>query len=207
MKEIKNDLNSVKSDLSRFNETVTHLNKTVSSLSGDLEDYKQQTSSKLSQLTQISTNVHRLDSKLDSVSHSGMSIREDLRCIKRNLSSLNETINRISEDVEEHDNHTTTELMKLFACGSVGWRRVVYLDMADPNTNCPSGWNLTSYSKRTCGRVSAEDRLTCDSVNFTVSGGAYTRVCGRIKGYQYGWPDGFEPYNDEVTTSDDTYTL
>ena len=22
--------------------------------------------------------------------------------------------------------------------------------------------------------------------------GDYTRVCGRIKGYQYGWPDGFE---------------
>ena len=30
-------------------------------------------------------------------------------------------------------------------------------------------------------------------------------MCGRIKGYQYGWPDGFEPYDDEVTTIDDAY--
>ena len=43
----------------------------------------------------------------------------------------------------------------VYTCGGTGgWRRVVYLDMTDPNTNCPSGWQLTSHSKRTCGRVS-----------------------------------------------------
>ena len=212
MKEIKNDLNSVKddlnsvkNDLSSFNETVTHLNKTVSSLSGDLEDYKQQTTSQLSQLAQISTNVDQLDSKLDSVSHSGVLIREDLSCIKGNLSSLNETMNRISEDVEEHDNHTTTELMKLCACGGIGWRPVVNLDMTDPNTNCPSGWQLTSFSKRTCGRVTTGSP-NCDSVNFTVSGGDYTRVCGKIIGYQHSVTDAFEAYHiGRVTTIDGAY--
>ena len=138
MKEIKNDLNSikddlnsVKNDLSSFNETVNKFNKTVSSLSGDLEDYKQQTASQLSnlhnthnqqlaQLYNLSYDVAQLhDSKLDSCTL----IREDLSCIKEDLSSLNETMNRISEDVEEHDNHTTTELMKLFTCGGIGWRR------------------------------------------------------------------------------------
>ena len=202
MKEIKNDLNSVKNDLSSFNETVKNLNKTVSSLSGDLEDYKQQTASQLSQLAQISTNVGRLDSKLDSVTHS---IREDLSCIKEDLSSLNETMNRISGDVEEHDNHTTTELMKLFTCGGIGWRRVVYLDMTDPNTNCPSGWQLTSYSKRTCGKVSSGG-TTCDSVTFPVSGGDYNRVCGRIIAYQNSHIDAFEAYDDgTVTTIDGAY--
>ena len=211
MKEIKNDLNSVKddlnsvkNDLSSFNETVKNLNKTVSSLSGDLEDYKQQTSSKLSQLTQISTNVDRLDSKLDSVNNSGVLIRKDLSCIKEDLSSLNETMNRISEDVEEHDNHTTTQLMKLFVCGGIGWRRVVHLDITDNNTTCPSGWQLTSYSKRTCGKVST-GFLTCDSVTFPVGGG-YTRVCGRIIAYQYGHIDAFEAYHlGRVTTIDGAY--
>ena len=28
-------------------------------------------------------------------------------------------------------------------CGGEGWTRVVYLDMTDPNTTCPSGWQLT----------------------------------------------------------------
>ena len=38
--------------------------------------------------------------------------------------------------------------------GTGGWRRVVYLDMTDSNTNCPSGWNMTKSNIRTCGRAS-----------------------------------------------------
>ena len=133
------------------------------------------------------------------------SVKDDLNSVKNDLSSLNETMNRISEDVEEHDNHMTTELMKLFACGDRGWRRVVYLNMTDNNTNCPSGWRLISYSKRTCGKVNTT-WFTCDSVTFPVSGGDYTRVCGRIIAYQYGHVDAFEAYdNGYVTTIDGAY--
>ena len=47
---------------------------------------------------------------------------------------------------------------------------MVYLDMTDPNTNCPSGWRfVTRDSKRLCGRVST-DGLSCDSVLFPVTG-------------------------------------
>ena len=77
---------------------------------------------------------------------------------------------------------------------------MAYLDMTDPDTNCPSGWQLTGHSKRTCGKVST-DRLTCDSVFFPVSGGAYTSVCGRIKGYQYSYTDAFESYHDGGATT------
>jgi len=79
--------------------------------------------------------------------------------------------------------------------GTTGWRRVVYLDMTDPSTTCPSGWQLTGLSKRTCGKVSTRG-YACDSVTFPVSGGEYSRVCGRIKTYQYDWTDGFEAYHD-----------
>ena len=37
--------------------------------------------------------------------------------------------------------------------GTGGWRRAVYLDMTDLNTDCPSGWRETGYSKRTCGII------------------------------------------------------
>ena len=109
------------------------------------------------------------------------SLKDDFSCIKEDLNSLNE---------------------KCFTCGGIGWRRVVYLDMTDPNTNCPSGWQLTSYSKRTCGRVTTGD-LTCNSVNFTVRGGDYTRVCGRIIAYQVNHIDAFEAYHDGVVTTID----
>ena len=172
------------------------------------------------ELTQLSTKVDTLDSKLASVNDS---MREDFNCIKKNLSTINVTVNRINVHVVEHEDHMTTELMNLdqslqmnfmvklsnlpvYTCGGTGgWRRVVYLDMTDPNTNCPSGWQLTSHSKRTCGRV-GNHNLTCDSVTFPVSGGDYTRVCGRIKAYQYVVTDAFEAYHKgRVTTIDGAY--
>ncbi|CAI8007605.1 hypothetical protein GBAR_LOCUS5292, partial [Geodia barretti] len=60
-------------------------------------------------------------------------------------------------------------LEQVYECGGIGWRRVVYLNMTDPNTNCPPGWQLTSHSKRTCGKVNTS-RFSCDSVFFSVSG-------------------------------------
>ena len=80
----------------------------------------------------------------------------------------------------------------------------IYLDMTDPNTDCPSGWRETDYSKRTCGRV-RYGWYTCDSVTFPVSGGEYSQVCGRIKAYQKGHPTGFYGYSRGYNTTDEAY--
>ena len=109
----------------------------------------------------------------------------------------------MSRDLKEHKNNTEPPL---HGCGGTGgWRRVVYLDIRDPNTNCPSGWQLTSHYKRTCGRVRTSS-LSCDSVFFPVSGGDYTSVCGSIRAYQYNRTDAFEAYHDKnVTTIEGAY--
>ena len=203
---MREELRAIESELE------THETHTLFTLAG-LHSFLQ-SHTYTEELTEISTKVDTLDLKLDSVNNSDILIREDLSCIKEDLSSLNETMNRISEDVEEHDNHITTELtnidqtlhsLSLYTCVGTGWRRVVYLNVTDPNTNCPSGWQLTSYSKRTCGRGSTVP-LTCDSVTFPVSGGDYTRVCGKIIGYQYGHTDAFEIYHSgQVTTIEGAY--
>ena len=90
-------------------------------------------------------------------------------------------------------------------CGGTGsWRRAVYLDMTNPSTNCPSGWNMTGY-KNTCGRAT-DGSETCDSVFFPVVGGPYNQVCGRIRAYQHGLPDAFYGYdNGGQTTIDSAY--
>ena len=153
--------------------------------------------------------------------------------VNTRLSGLNETLrgdfssteNMICDKIEEYDNQITTELMRMnqtlkeqivnnresiydtagLKCGGTwGWRRAVYLDMTDPNTNCPSGWNITGYSKRTCGRANSSG-VSCDSVLFPVSGGPYSQVCGRIRAYQYGWPDAFRGYDPGQTTIDSAY--
>ena len=169
--------------------------------------------------SQVNTMINPLNSKLASVDATCTLMRDDLNCVKTDLSSLNNSVNRVCDKVEEHEDHMTAELMELneylkenlthqissndnYICGGTGgWRRAVYLDMTDPNTDCPSGWRETGYSKRTCGRVSS--RLgTCDSVIFPVSGGEYSQVCGRIKAYQWGLPFGF---NYRYSTIDETY--
>ena len=92
-----------------------------------------------------------------------------------------------------------------YMCGGTeGWRRAVYLDMTDSTSKCPSGWRLTDYTKRTCGKVTYGTRI-CDSVTFPVSGGEYSKVCGKIRGYQFGTPEGFRSYYRGQTTINDAY--
>ena len=155
-------------------------------------------------LNEMSQRIEQFDMRLSSLNES---MRDD----------LNSTANMICDKIEEHDNEITTELMKIneslteqiinnserLKCGGTwGWRHAVYLDMTDPNTNCPSGWQLTGYSKRTCGRAT-DGYNTCDSVFFPVSGGPYSQVCGRIRAYQYGLPNAF--HGRGQTTIDSAY--
>ena len=158
------DLSSLISD------RATSIDASVSSLSGDLEEHKNQTTSELADLQSS------LQSSINS--------------------TLCQKVKEIKDTIISPPVHT---------CGGTGgWRRAVYLDMSDPNTDCPSGWNETGYSKRTCGRATDGSR-TCDSVTFSVSGGEYSQVCGRIKAYQWGATWGFSGYRHGYNTIDDAY--
>ena len=122
----------------------------------------------------------------------------------REASSLREDLNNLTHQLETIQDYV--EQLPVHTCGGTGgWRRAVYLDMTDSSTACPSGWNMTGYSKRTCGRAS-DGRRTCDSVTFPVSGGEYSRVCGRIKAYQWGGTWAFHSYHwGSVNTIDVAY--
>ncbi len=86
-----------------------------------------------------------------------------------------------------------------------GWMRVANIDMTDPNQQCPEGFRLRlATSKRTC--ETTRQTAGCTSIvlpNYSVQ---YSRVCGRVKAYQYGSPDSFAPYyNHRSYTIDDQY--
>ena len=70
-------------------------------------------------------------------------------------------------------------------CGGPGWRRVVVLNMTNTSHVCPTGLNLTSYSRRTCGRAHS-GMHNCSSTTFSVDGSQYSRVCGRALAYRFG---------------------
>lgn len=87
----------------------------------------------------------------------------------------------------------TTDATPSDTCGGPGWRRVVFINMSDPNQDCPQGLNETGYSIRSCGRAHSGN-YDCSSVTFPVSH-EYSRVCGRVMAYRWGYNDAFWGYH------------
>ena len=79
-------------------------------------------------------------------------------------------------------------------CGSLGWTRVAYVNMASETSSCPGELKPKEKPKRYCGGYAD----TCVNATFSTHGITYSQVCGRMIGYQIGNPDGFGPYiNDQ----------
>ena len=99
------------------------------------------------------------------------------------------------------------ELVSMASCGDGLWKKVAYFDMSDPAQQCPQEWRGYDTPVRCCGRqVSA--RSSCPSVFYSTGGFKYSRVCGRIIGYQQGSPDCFGSINTaepDVETVDGIY--
>ena len=75
-------------------------------------------------------------------------------------------------------------------CGNGFWYQVAYLNMTDPQQNCPSAWRqYTSNSARVCGRQTSSSG-SCSAILYTTDR-SYSKVCGRIIGYQVATTDAF----------------
>ena len=173
-------------------------------------------------LAEMATEMRQIDSTLDSHTTGMTAMKATTTQLSNEHQDLHNTIlgmecintENILEIHTNFENDLTHQLNNIqsgvktilgpYTCGGTGgWRRVVDLDMASSRcTNCPAGWQLTSYIRRTCGRRQNGYR-TCDSASFPVQGGEYSSVCGRIIAYQWGCPDGFRPYNDRYVNNID----
>ena len=167
---INANLSCVKTDLADLQSTVESVNDTLNHIIDTNTDQLMQLCVKMDTLhsvdTRISNNITQVNATLSSELTSinikldlmNKLFSDDFNDVKNELSAINDTTNEIVDEIEDHDNQTSTKLMDIESlicdshdidcCGSVsrGWRRVVYLDMTDPNTNCPSSWNMTNYT-------------------------------------------------------------
>ena len=89
----------------------------------------------------------------------------------------------------------TTEVRAILenvnTCGISGWRRVGFINMTDPRQTCPHGLSpVTRSGIRMCGS-SHSTPADCSSTRFGAGGVQYSKVCGRIRAYQYGDTQGF----------------
>ena len=74
-----------------------------------------------------------------------------------------------------------------------GWTRIAYLNMTQPGAICPEGLRARNYNNldhQLCSKIG--DEGGCSSVYYP-SPVSYTKVCGQVRGYQYGSPDGTAP--------------
>ena len=73
--------------------------------------------------------------------------------------------------------------------------------MSDPSQQCPSAWREYNTSGvRACGRPNNSPG-SCEAICYS-AGQTYSRVCGRVIGYQYVSPDAFKKHaNNHIDLS------
>ena len=107
--------------------------------------------------------------------------QSQLTQIQNNISQLND---RLNDFISTQFNPSQ--------CGAGLWWRVAYLDMTEPSQLCPSAWREYNTDRvRACGRP-VNSTGSCAPV-FYFPNRQYSRVCGRIIGYQFASPDAFKP--------------
>ena len=100
---------------------------------------------------------------------------------------------------------TTSKIVASLNCGSGLWYHVAHLNMSNPAQQCPPPWreleNNGTNGVRTCGRPPFTSG-SCLPI-FYRTDREYSRVCGRVIGYQYGSTEAFD--NWAVGTIDSYY--
>ena len=82
--------------------------------------------------------------------------------------------------------------------------QVANIDMTDSSHTCPQGLRTLTTPLRMCGRNITSPG--CSSATFDSHGISYTRVCGKVIGYQDRSTDSFRSYHiDQSITIDDIY--
>ena len=87
-------------------------------------------------------------------------------------------------------------------CGDGFWHRIAYLNMTDPSQQCPPHWREYNTSGvKSCGRPASN--RGCHTTFYNINGSYnYSKVCGRVIGFQVGSPDAFNPSCSEPLTMD-----
>ena len=92
--------------------------------------------------------------------------------------------------------------------GKGGWTRIAYVNMSQSGSTCPQGLTQRTLSGLTfCGRNITTIGGGCQSTMIPTLGLNYSKVCGRLKGYNWGLPNAFlqhqlpidDPYVDGVS--------
>ena len=196
---------------------LTELNTAVETLSQEVANNSQTTNGTL---TELSQEVAELSNNSETVNETLTELisRDEtasiLQAINDNPRGLSQALpagscRTISEDRPDlpsgnywirSSNGTAVQVycdMARQCCGGTtgGWTRVAYLDMTDPNQQCPPAWREITSPVRTCGK---QIPVSCESANYPTHGVSYNRVCGQVRGYQYCSTNSFTRFSTDI---------
>ena len=105
----------------------------------------------------------------------------------------------IIADSHGHARHVYCHMGTLCNSGE-GWIRLAYLNMTDSKEKCPEELRLYNESGvRACGRPTSSGG-SCATLTFPSGNFKYSKVCGRVIGYQQGIPDGGYGTNNNINS-------
>ena len=146
-------------------------------------------------IVNINTTVTTLCKKVEEINNS----------VLQEVKSRDEGIlNAVMRELKDLVINETLNLLKNlpFKCGILGnWRRIAYFDTTQGDS-CPTGLRTvtnTTTKQTACGRTVNN---ACTPLTFT-TGGTYSNVCGRVRGYQFWHMDCFLHSNRR--SLDETY--
>ena len=111
--------------------------------------------------------------------------------ISQMLSEFNTNINDLTSLLLQN-----TDMEPQLNCGPGLWRQAAHLNMSDSSQQCPCVWREYDRSGiRACGRPVSSNG-GCATNRYLISN-HYSRVCGRVIGYQVGSPDAFRQVSNK----------
>ena len=165
---------------------------------------KNDTNSLQAQINEIHEEIPQALNQLNFTKNTVMALQVKLDEIKMNVSQvllhveeastfiMNTSEVKFEKELTIQTQETQPENLQMHLyCGAGEWHRVALLNMSDPTENCPSAWGeYVSDGIRACIRPNSPEG-SCSGIVYPLNNRPYSKVCGRVIGYQFGSPDAF----------------
>ena len=170
---------------------------TFMSIALSVTTYSQLISQQSKVLEQINSTNNKISELMEIFTIQNNVSQNDIKLVETQLAA---TQTNISSTLTQLDDRFRDSILSVLHthlyCGPGPWYRVAYLNMSNPAEQCPSVWReYNSSGVKACGRpVSASG--SCPGVQYSTCN-QYSKVCGRIIGYQVASPDAFRSDSDQ----------
>ena len=161
--------------------------------------YSQLTSEQSRLVGLINNTNNEISALKGSVESDGNIIQDDIKMeIVSTCANVSHTLTQMDNKISEFLSvlQQNPSVLSQLYCGPGTWNRVAYLNMSNPTAQCPSAWReYNTNGVRACGRP-ASSSGSCPAIQYSTCN-QYSRVCGRIIGYQVASPDAFDSNSDQ----------